>query len=125
MEDDYSLVRRVFETQQQQLVIEPDSDDEELQPNQWSRKMMQANYMLQNDIHQVVNNFHNYDSDINEISIRIRPFADTTTSSAEYFGKNKVIGKSSSTTSELSVGPVKHQILSYLTQIRIYLQTEA
>lgn len=125
VEDDYSLVRRVFEQQQQQFVIEPDSDEEEQEnSNQWSQKMIQAHYMMQNDIHQVVNNFHNYDSDINELSIRIRPFADTTTSSAEYFGKNKVIGRSHSQASQLSVGPIKHQILSYLTQIRLYLQTE-
>ena len=75
---------------------------------------------MQNDIHQMVNSMHNADSDVWEMSIRLRPFIDSNNKAAQYFGKHKNIGISSSKRrgdesmcNGNSTAP-KHLILSYV-----------
>ena len=69
---------------------------------------------------------HNADSDVWEMSIRLRPYIESNNKAAKYFGKHKNIGISSkrnvgSENQELSSmeSAPKHLILSYVAQIKM------
>lgn len=58
------------------------------------------NFILENDMHQIIDNvINNYEPEILEMSIWLRPYIDANLSNKKtsYFGKSKIIGNSKST----------------------------
>ena len=113
--DGINAITRMMDSVQQQFLLE------------FEDEIQRYNYQMQiqNDVYSIAAYMQNQMSDLLELSIRLRPYMSNFSANLNYFNKHKHLGTSSQQPSDpLVQNAPRHQILSYLAQIRITLQAD-